>query len=57
MGRIMVQEKFKQLLHNMGDYFPFKTSSQVWWAKPKNLYPYMCLEIGGGYASSSFSLD
>ena len=25
MGRIMVHEKFKQLLHNMRDYFPFKT--------------------------------
>ena len=39
MGRIMVEEKFKWLLHNIGDYFPFKTSSQVWWAKEKEFVP------------------
>jgi len=39
MGKIMVQETFKQLSHNMGDYFPFKTSSQVWWAKAKEFVP------------------
>lgn len=39
MGRLMVEEKFKRLLHNIGDYFPFKTSSQVWWAKVKEFVP------------------